>query len=57
MSAGRAVRRVLMGGLPISALSLAEWADLMVADAAANRERTAPVKFMTSANGKVEIES
>ena len=53
MSAGRAVRRVVMGGMPISSLSLAEWADLMVADWAANRECTAPAKFMTSANGYV----
>lgn len=53
MSAGRAVRRVVMGGMPISALSLAEWTDLMVADWAANRECMEPVKFMTSANGYV----
>lgn len=42
-----------MGGMPISALSLAGWADLMVADWAANQELTAPAKFMTSANGNV----
>jgi len=53
MSAGRAVRRVVMGGMPISSLSLAEWADLMVADCAANRECAGPAKFMTSANGYV----
>lgn len=53
MSAGRAVRRVVIGGIPIAALSLEEWAELMVADCAANRDGSAPAKFMTSANGYV----
>lgn len=48
-----AIRKVVIGGIPLSALSSAEWCDLMVSDWKAARERFVPTKFMTSANGNV----
>ena len=54
-----ASRRVVIGGIPVTALSQSEWGDLMVADCLANRTRVAhrgqvaAPKFMTSANGYV----
>jgi N-acetylglucosaminyldiphosphoundecaprenol N-acetyl-beta-D-mannosaminyltransferase len=46
-------RELVIGGIPITALSPVEWAELMVQDCQANTDRSAIPKFMTSANGFV----
>jgi exopolysaccharide biosynthesis WecB/TagA/CpsF family protein len=48
-----AQHRLVIGGVPIAALSATEWAELMVEDCRANADRSAMPKFMTSANGLV----
>lgn len=49
----RIKRRVVIGGLPITALCRSEWADLMVEDWRVRRAFGGLPKFMTSANGYV----
>lgn len=46
-------RRVVVGGLPIVALSQAGWAERMVNDCRANAGRTARPLFLSSVNGNV----
>lgn len=46
-------RTVVVGGVPVTALSQAEWAERMVTDCRANPERTARPLFMSSLNGNV----
>lgn len=53
MSATSAARQVVVGGLPIAALTQAAWAECMVADCTANARRSARPLFLSSVNGHV----
>ena len=51
--AGIAGDAISIGGMQIDALSQEAWAELLVDDYRANRDRSARPRFMTSANGFV----
>lgn len=53
MGSSDGIRQVVLGGLPITALSHEGWVALMEADCLSDRDRLAVPRFLTSANGSV----